>query len=54
MELEEAGQLAAQPPAALAACKQILADTEELPLQDALKNEQSVFQSVRSRIRRVN
>ena len=42
--LDWAQQLAAQPPLALAACKQILADTEELPLLDAMKNEQSIFQ----------
>jgi enoyl-CoA hydratase/carnithine racemase len=42
--LEWAAQLAAQPPAALAACKQILAAAPELPLTEALANEQNIFQ----------
>jgi enoyl-CoA hydratase/carnithine racemase len=41
-----ADKLAGQDAAALAACKQILSDTQELSLQDALKNEQSIFQGV--------
>lgn len=39
-----ATELAAQPAAALAACKQILAAAPELPLAEALANEQSIFQ----------
>ena len=42
--LEWAAELAAQPAAALAACKQILAAAPELPLTEALANEQSIFQ----------
>jgi enoyl-CoA hydratase/carnithine racemase len=44
-----AQKLAAQDPAALAACKQVLSDTEELTLQEALKNEQSILQRTATR-----
>jgi len=44
--LEWAGRLAARDPAALASLKQMLVDNDNLPLRDALANEQRLFQSV--------
>lgn len=44
--LEWAGRLASRPPAALAALKQILIDNDNLTLNEALANEQRLFQSV--------
>ena len=44
--LEWAGMMAAQPPKALAALKQILIDNDDLNMTDALANEQRLFQSV--------
>ncbi|MEM7495924.1 MAG: hypothetical protein AAF471_07335 [Myxococcota bacterium] len=41
-----AERLSARPPAALAALKQILAESQELPLREALANEQRRFQEV--------
>ena len=41
-----AAELAQRPAQALAACKQILAEGEELPLSEAVMNEQRVFQTV--------
>jgi enoyl-CoA hydratase/carnithine racemase len=41
-----ATDLAQRPAEALAACKQILADAEELPLSEAVMNEQRTFQKV--------
>ncbi len=43
--IEWARQLAMLPAEALRACKQVLAQTEELPLQEALMAEQSQFQA---------
>jgi enoyl-CoA hydratase/carnithine racemase len=44
--LEWAGRLASRPPASLVALKQMLKDAEDLPLSDALANEQRLFQEV--------
>jgi enoyl-CoA hydratase/carnithine racemase len=43
-----AGELAAQPPAALSACKQVLSDAQDLSLSDALRNEQAMLQATAS------
>ncbi|MGE5597131.1 MAG: enoyl-CoA hydratase/isomerase family protein [Hyphomicrobiales bacterium] len=47
--LEWAARLAERPPNALAGLKQILIDNDELPLEQALRNEQRVFQEVASK-----
>ncbi len=44
--LEWAGRLAERPPAALVALKQILNDSDDLSLTDALGNEQALFQKI--------
>ena len=42
--LDWASRIAAMPATALVACKQVLAETEELPLQESLMMEQAKFQ----------
>jgi len=44
--LEWAARLASRPPQALATLKQVLIDNDRLPLEEALRNEQRLFQEV--------
>jgi enoyl-CoA hydratase/carnithine racemase len=44
--LSWAAEMAGRPPAALAACKRILAEAQELPLTEAVMNEQRIFWTV--------
>ena len=46
--LEWAARLASRPPKSLAALKQVLAESDRLPLDEALRNEQRAFQEVAS------